>query len=376
MNNSAFYVISVAVAIAVALTISSSPEEPFQRIESISKDTVEYIGGDGKTKLRGHWHYSSVANDADPDAGPVVVMAHGFGLTQTQGLQKYITAFQKAGMNVFTFDYATFGESDGVPRHQVCPESHVADLRSTVEMITTRANTSSDENDSAMKKVDPTRIGLWGTSLGGGHVLQLASDPSFILLNPSVQAIVSQVPHLTIGLKSLIVPSLKVTPVDALKGLGYITLALIKSALYALIFNKPSYYPLVGLPGTPAMMQNPGDYAGYLRLVESEKDTDSHTNGASGWTNAATPVSGLKVVMQYCPMRNVDRITTPTLLLAAENDTLCPAKYVEEAHNKIPKSEYYLSQNTGHFDIYDGRELVVSLEKEVLFFQKHLRVRK
>lgn len=377
MNLSAFFVI--AVAIVVALTMSISPEEPFQRLESVSKNTVEYIGGDGKTTLRGHWHYmhsnANVENEEYDGPGPVIVMAHGFGLTQTQGLHNYITAFQKAGMNVFTFDYATFGQSDGVPRHQVCPKSHVADLRSTVEMITARIHTST-----TMEEVDPNRIGLWGTSLGGGHVLQLASDSSFIRQHPSVRAIISQVPHLTLGLQSLVIPSIQQTPIDAIKGLGFFALALIKWSLYRLFLNKPSYYPLVGMPGSPAMMQNPGDYAGYFRLVEAEKDansygtrTDAHASEiGTGWTNAATTVSGLKIVLQYRPIQNVDSIVTPTLLIATENDTLCPAKFVKEAHNKIPQSEYYEAQHMGHFDIYGGREFQVILEKEILFFQKYL----
>ena len=74
----------------------------------------------------------------------------------------------------------------------------------------------------------------------------------------------------------------------------------------------------------------------------------------------------------------MDSIVTPTLLIAAQDDTLCPAKYVKKAHALIAGSEYYEvgssnnHANGGHFDIYGGKELQDSLEREVAFFQKHL----
>jgi len=358
MNSSAIYALISAVLVAFSLSIS--PEEPTQNKCFIEdKETVEYVGGDGKVVLRGHWHYLTNEEETKNAKayGPVIIMAHGFGLTQTQGLEKYIVAFQNAGMNVFTFDYATFGQSDGMPRHQVCPKSHIADLRATIEMIQTSSYA-----------VDNTRIGLWGTSLGGGHVLQAASDTS-MRLNPSIKAIVSQVPHLTIGLESVILPSLIQSPRDALKGLVFFALGLIKSISYTIFMKKPGYFPLVSLPGSAGMMQNPGDYEGYLRLVEADLNIQNN-----GWTNAATIVSGLKIVLQYAPLRTVDSVTAPTLFITTEHDTLCPAKFVKQAHMKLSNSEYYEVQGVGHFDIYGGEEFKLVLEKEILFFQKKLGV--
>lgn len=375
IGKSAIYAIILAIVVAVSLTIS--PEQPFQSPLIAKTQAVEYIGGDGKTTLRGHWYYSNQSSaSATSSSSPVIIMAHGFGLTQDQGLQSYVQAFQQAGMNVFTFDYATFGQSDGLPRHQISPFDHVADLRATIDMIAKNEHKSS---------IDVSRIGLWGTSLGGGHVLQYSSDQTHI--NSSIKAVVSQVPHLASGMESVVIPSLTSgNPLDAIKGLGYFTLGLIKWSLYTLFLNKPAYYPMVGLPGSAAMMQNPGDYSGYLKLAqqtETPKSTATSMSmstgiNADGWTNAAIIVGGFKVVLQYRPLSHVDSIVTPTLLIAAQDDTLCPAKYVKEAHALIAGSEFYEvgssnnHANGGHFDIYEGKELQDSLEREVAFFQKHL----
>lgn len=377
IGNSAICVIVLAFVVAVSLTIS--PEEPYQSPLVSRSEAVEYIGGDGKTILRGHWYYS-YASSKSSSSSPVIVMAHGFGLTQDQGLQSYVQAFQQAGMNVFTFDYATFGQSDGLPRHQISPFDHVADLRATIDMITyENTSTQNTNNTEKTNNIDATRIGLWGTSLAGGHVLQYSSDETHI--NPSIKAVVSQVPHLASGIESVVIPSLvNGHPFNAIKGLGYFTLGLIKWSFLRIFLNKPAYYPMVGLPGSAAMMQNPGDYSGYLDLAQQTQMATSMSTGtnADGWTNAAIITGGLKVVLQYRPLSHVDSVVTPTLLIAAQDDTLCPAKYVREAHARIVGSEYYevgssnKHANGGHFDIYKGKELQDSLEREVTFFQKHL----
>ena len=407
LTNSAIYTIALAVLVAFSLSISSDIDKPqwhdrraTMELSTASNNkneddnmnddsTVRYIGGDGKTMLTGHWHYandelSTSSNSKNEDdeskssvSAPVIVMAHGMGLTQDQGLQEYIYSFQQAGMNVFTFDYATFGQSDGLPRHQISPNSHVADLRATIDMLSTLEKVNDKNKSKIHINVDTLRIGLWGTSLGGGHVLQQVALASNGNVNPSIKAVVSQVPHLASGFESVVMPILlSRTPFVGIQGLGYFVLGLVKWSIYTIFLRKPAYYPIVGLPGTAAMMQNPGDYSGYLKLASQTSASGSNASGASssnsGWTNAATTVSGLKIVFQYRPLSYVDSIVTPTLLVAAQDDTLCPAKYVREAHARIQGSEFYEHAHAGHFDIYRGQAFQDTLEKQVAFFQKHL----
>ena len=120
------------------------------------------------------------------------------------------------------------------------------------------------------------------------------------------------------------------------------------------------------------MMQNPGDLEGYFQNLAPPSNLIHH----HGWSNAATTESGLEIVLSYRPLSNVESIpnSLPVLYVAAEEDTLCPASYIEKAHQRTPNSELLFMHNTAHFDVYNGDELTQVLAREVAFFKKHLLV--
>eukprot|EP00547_Thalassionema_nitzschioides_P009089 CAMPEP_0194226334 /NCGR_PEP_ID=MMETSP0156-20130528/41643_1 /TAXON_ID=33649 /ORGANISM="Thalassionema nitzschioides, Strain L26-B" /LENGTH=312 /DNA_ID=CAMNT_0038958659 /DNA_START=189 /DNA_END=1128 /DNA_ORIENTATION=+ len=301
---------------------------------------VRYFGGNGITLLTGHWHLPP-----DKDSGIVIIMAHGMGLTQTFGLDPYIKAFTNAGLNVFTFDYATFGQSDGLPRHQIHPHRHVADLEATINLIQT-------QNSSTI-----TKIGLWGTSLGGGHVLEVAAKN-----RPNINAVISQVGHMASGFEAVFFGgSLTAKTLQSL----LLFLVGFSKWFVCLVLNKSCYYPIVGRPGSPAMLQNPGDDKGYLDLVPSDLKY--------GWENAATTGSALQV-LTYRPLTVVSKImTAPVLLIGASRDTLCPLKYIRKAKEQIRNAELLVMREAGHFDVYHNATILEeTIRAQVEFYQKHL----
>jgi fermentation-respiration switch protein FrsA (DUF1100 family) len=101
--------------------------------------------------------------------------AHGFTRTRDQ-LTFYAEAFAGAGLAVLTFDYRHFGESEGSPRQVVDIDKQIEDWRSAIAMART------------LDRVDSKRIALWGSSLSGGHVINLAAE------DPTLAAAVAQVP--------------------------------------------------------------------------------------------------------------------------------------------------------------------------------------
>src|ERR1700678_4162930 len=80
----------------------------------------------------------------------------------------------EAGIVVVLFDNPNTGESDGLPRQEL---DYVAQQRAYQDAITFLA--TRDE-------VDAERIGIWGTSYSGGHVLAVATH------DKRVKAVVSQ----------------------------------------------------------------------------------------------------------------------------------------------------------------------------------------
>jgi dienelactone hydrolase len=132
------------------------------------------------------------------DRLPTIVMSHGWGGTAA-ALRPDAVAFARAGYLVVAFDYRGWGKSDarlvlagGRPqvkdgklvaevkevRGVVDPLDQVADIMNAIHWAV------------ADRQCDPQRIGLWGSSFSGGHVVHVAAR------DRRVKALVSQVPSL------------------------------------------------------------------------------------------------------------------------------------------------------------------------------------
>jgi dienelactone hydrolase len=111
-------------------------------------------------------------------AGPVptVVMAHGLSAVKEMYLDRYAEVFADAGLGALVFDNRCLGASDGEPRQEVDPWLQVRDYRHAITYART------------LPEVDRERIGVWGSSLSGGHALVVGA------IDRRVKCVVSQVP--------------------------------------------------------------------------------------------------------------------------------------------------------------------------------------
>jgi fermentation-respiration switch protein FrsA (DUF1100 family) len=107
---------------------------------------------------------------------PAVALASGIGSLKEMGLLPYAEGFAARGIAALLFDYRYLGESGGEPREQVVPADQLEDFRNALTYLALRPEVSEE------------RLGLWGTSFSGGHVLHLAASDA------RVKAVVSQVP--------------------------------------------------------------------------------------------------------------------------------------------------------------------------------------
>ena len=103
-------------------------------------------------------------------------MAHGFSAVKEMYLDRFAEVFADAGMAALVFDNRNFGASDGEPRQEIDPWAQVRDYRHAITYARTRP------------EVDPERIGIWGSSYSGGHVLVVGA------IDRRVKCVVSQVP--------------------------------------------------------------------------------------------------------------------------------------------------------------------------------------
>lgn len=340
-------------------------------INNSAYGTFEFHGGqDGTTKLVGKYFFPLKQQQQQQSEGtrtppPAIIMAQGLGLMQDCLLNDYINAFKSEGIAVFTFDYATFGHSHGLPRHEVDPTTHISDLNAAIEAVRKQFTL----------KVDVESISLWGSSLGGGHVLSAGLSPG--VTRKDIRAVVAQIPHIVSGGEA-VSGTVMSDPVALFPVLGKTTAALIKSILL-MIMNKNEessswwYVPLHGKRGSAAVMQNPGDDEGYGALCNTGRGSAEEVGI---WRNALTGISSPRL-LSYRPMNVISQQQNaedqpPVLLVAAEYDTLCPAKYVVAAAQLIQGSELHVLPGAGHFDVYKGEGLEKTIQLEVAFLRRHL----
>lgn len=107
---------------------------------------------------------------------PVAVMGGGWCYVKEIVLPHYAEAIVKAGVAVLMFDYRGLGESEGAVRQHIDPWGQVEDYKNAISFI------------AKQPEVDPRRIGIWGISYAGGHVVIVGAT------DPRVKCIVSTVP--------------------------------------------------------------------------------------------------------------------------------------------------------------------------------------
>ena len=109
---------------------------------------------------------------------PIVVMAGGWCYVKELVQPHYADAFVRAGCAALVFDYRRFGASDGTPRQHLDPWDQIEDYKNAITFV------------SNLPEIDADRIGIWGISYSGGHVLIVGAT------DPRVKSVVSESPML------------------------------------------------------------------------------------------------------------------------------------------------------------------------------------
>ncbi|MGD8356354.1 MAG: alpha/beta fold hydrolase [Methyloceanibacter sp.] len=256
----------------------------------------------------GYWHWPNV----DRRMLPLIVMGHGFGTEWTFGTSETISGFNAAGFGVFTFDYRHYGESAGEPRQLLNVKKQLDDWRAVLAYV--RQDT----------RIDTTRLFIWGSSLGGGHALSIASE------DYGVVGVLAQVPHCNV--------------VDSLKNIPLA--ALLKTTAHALydacigLFGGLHTIPILNDPGRSGAMTFPGWKEEGLRLVPEN----------SRWKNAL-PARSMLSVSTYIPEKAVRNIKCPVCIHYGKQDVGVPPGSVERTAAKIETVALHPFDGD-HFDVY------------------------
>lgn len=261
------------------------------------------------------WLY--VPSASRPEAGaPAVVMANAFSAVKEIYLSAYAERFAAAGFVTLVFDYRTFGASDGEPRSQVIPNNQVDDLRNAISWL------------GELPEVDRTRIGAWGVSLGGGHVIHLSA------FDRRIKAVVAMIPAINQWQNLLAAMSKEMF-------LGFLG-ALARSRQSQYSTGDIDYTRLVAPPPQSALMP----------AEAYEFYTEAQRTVAPSWQNQVTTAS-LEQFIAYDPAGPISLVSpTPLLLLPAAQDQIIPLSLVESAFERAEEPKKMIVLPCSHTDVY------------------------
>src|SRR5215475_9513203 len=278
----------------------------------MARRNVEF-NAEGVT-LRG-WFYAAGTGGAP---APAVVMAHGFSAVKEMYLDSFAEVFAAAGLNVLVFDNRNFGASEGEPRQEIDPWAQVRDYRHAITYVGT------------LPEADPGRIGIWGSSYSGGHVLVVAA------IDRRVKAVVCQVPLISghDNLRALV-------RADFIAGLREQFDA---DRLARFRGEHPVMVPVVDKdPLAPSALPTPDSWEGF---------SETGRTRAPAWRNEVT-LSSVEMFTEYEPGGYLPWISpTPLLLLVAVGDHLVPSELAIAAFDTAHQPKELIIMHAAPTDTY------------------------
>jgi uncharacterized protein len=279
------------------------------------REDVEF-DAEGVT-LRG-WLY---VPDGAPAPAPAVVMAHGFSAVKEMYLDRFAEVFANAGLAAVVFDNRNFGASDGEPRQEIDPWAQVRDYRHAITYASTRP------------EVDERRIGIWGSSYSGGHVLVVGA------IDRRVRCVVSQVPLISghANFRALV-------RADFIAGFRE-QFDTDRETRYR--GEPPAMVPVVAQdPLAPSALPTPDSWAWFSQTADTR---------APSWRNEVT-LRSVEMFTEYEPGTYLPWISpTPLLMVVAERDHLTPAELAIAAYEHANEPKRLVILPAAHFDAYvDG----------------------
>lgn len=270
-------------------------------------------------------------NDMTDDTAPGIVLCHGFGGIRKHVLPTVSEAFADAGYVALRFDYRGFGESEGT-RGRIVPMEQVEDIRNGITHL------------AAQPEVNPTTIGLYGSSFGGANAIFAAA------IDERAQCVVSTV---GVGNGRRWLQSLRRhwEWIDFLKLLERDRARRVEGGSSELVSPDQIVVPD---PGT----------AQWHKEVHREFPERAYR----------LPLETAEYLLEYRPEDVVHRISPrPLLLIHVEDDLLVPTEESKTLYDRAldPKSLIVMS-GLSHHDVYAGHHFDEVMAHTLAWFRRHL----
>ncbi len=286
------------------------------------------------TTLRG-WMYTP---DATGAPYPCVVMSHGYSAVKEMYLDSFAEAFARAGLAALVYDNRNTGASGGEPRQELDPWEQIRDYRHAITFA------------QSLSEVDGDRIGIWGSSYSGAHVLVVGA------IDRRVRCVVSQVPMISGWRNALrLIRADMIAPVREQFDAD-------RAARFA--GNPPAMIPVVSAdPAGPCALPTADSHEWF---------TQTGRTRAPAWRNEVT-LRSVEMFTEYEPGVYIERIApTPLLMVVARKDHLTVVDIALEAHNRALEPKRLEILPGGHFEAYTGPGFEQASAAASGWFAEHL----
>lgn len=261
---------------------------------------------------------------------PAILLCHGYSGIRSVILPDYAKHFVDHGYVVMGFDYRGFGGSEG-PKWRIMAMEQIDDIRNALTWLEAQA------------EVDADRIGIWGTSNGGAHVVQAAA------VDKRVKCAVGQV------------------------GFGDGWRLIMDSRSPA---EREELLALLAKDRRERVVEGTGGAAGIATLLHSKQTREFIEPALKVMPDfySEIPWASAEATMEYRPIDVVHKIAPRALMLiGAEKDDLCKIDGYKEMFDKAGEPKRWLSYPITHYQIYEPEWVAKSAAAALEFYDEHLR---
>ena len=275
---------------------------------------------------------------------PVVVMAGGWCYVKELRQPQYAADFVKRGFAALIFDYRRMGASDGEPRQHIDPWAQIEDFKNAITFA------------SNQPELDSNRIGIWGISYSGGHVLIVGAT------DPRVKAVVSNVAVID-GYETM----WRMHGTDRFRGLKQFVA---EERAKRTQTGEHSYMAMSGVPQHPddafTVWPDNDVLTVFNELKATQAPRHEHRN----------TVESIELLMQYNAAPYAKRLLDmPTMMIVANEDDITMWDQEIAVYDSIPSSRKQLVvlPATDHMTLYsDVSALDYAAHAAGWWFERHL----
>jgi uncharacterized protein len=256
---------------------------------------------------------------------PIIVMAGGWCYVKELRQPQYAKDFVDRGFAALIFDYRRMGASDGEPRQHIDPWDQIEDYKNAITFA------------SNLPDIDASRIGIWGISYSGGHVLIVGAT------DPRVKSVVSNVAVID-GYETM-------WRMHGTERFRMLKSLIAEERVKRTESGTHSYMPMSGTPAGPhdELVVWPDDDVKkvFVELKATQAPRHEHRN----------TIASTELLMQYNAAPYAKRLlNVPTMMIVADGDDITMWDQEIAAFDSIPSAvkELVVLPAISHMTLYSN----------------------